>query len=143
MSLLPRRAVLSAAAIFLATQPPAAAQTRTSPPANTPAARPALPQEMLGTWAREQAECIDSDSEGRLHVTLKVLEFFDSKLEFSRVAGLSGGWWRVEGMSRETGKRARRASLELRMKTGDVLVLRNGPEKPEEFVRCKPAQLQG
>lgn len=117
---------------------PLLAQTKTAPP------RQSLPPEMLGSYGAEASDCTDSESEGRLHVTAKSLDFIDSKLTFKRIARQQDGWWRLDGTRRETGKRGQsRTSVEIRLKSPDVLSLRNGPQKPEDFVRCKPAQLQG
>lgn len=112
--------------------------------AQTPAPRgDALPAELLGSYGAEPSDCTESESEGRVHVTARALEFVDSKLAFTRVSRQRDGWWKIEGLSRESGKRARRISLEIRLKDKDTLSLRNDPQTVETFVRCRPAQLQG
>ena len=118
---------------------PLAAQTK------APAQQlPALPQDMLGSWGREPEDCTESESDGRMHITAKAVEFMDSKLHIQRIRQTKEGWWRLEGMKQETGKKIlRRAAMDLRLKGKEGLALSNGPEKPEDFVRCKPAQLQG
>jgi hypothetical protein len=103
-----------------------------------------LPAEMLGSWGREEDDCTDIQSESRLHVTAKRIDFADNRLTVSKISSQKQGWWRIDGMNREEGKRGtRRASLELRLQGKDRLLLRSGPGKPEDFVRCKPTQLQG
>ncbi len=133
-----RRGIAAFALIVCtAASAPITAQTRTPPPA-------ALPAEMLGSWGREEVDCTDIQSDGRLHVTPKQVQFADNTLTISRIASQKEGWFRVEGVNREEGKRGtRRASLELRLQGKDTLFIRNGPGRPEDFVRCKPAQLQG
>lgn len=104
----------------------------------------ALPADLLGSYGAEPTDCTESESEGRVHVTAKTLEFADSKLTFTRISRQRDGWWKVEGLSREAGKRTtRRVSLELRLKDRETLSLRSDPQKIENFGRCRPAQLQG
>ena len=118
---------------------PLAAQT-SSPQAEPPS----LPDGMFGSWALDQNDCIDPESESRMHVTSRSIDFAGNKLNIQRVRAVKGGWWRIDGTSREKGKpRQNRASVELRLSEAGRLTLRNGPEKPEQFVQCKPAQLQG
>ena len=103
-----------------------------------------IPAALLGSWGQDASDCTDADAEGRLHVTAKALEFVDSKLSITRVSQMRDGWTRVEGISRMQGKRGgKRVSLDLRIQSQDILSLRNGPQKPDDFVRCKPSQLQG
>lgn len=117
----------------------ARAQTGKQPPA--PAA---LPAQMLGSWGREEIDCTDFESDGRLHVTPKMLQFAANRLTISRVQMQKGDWWRVEGLNQEDGRKGRRrASLELRQPAPDRLLLRSGDQPPESFVRCRPVRLQG
>jgi len=123
--------------------PPVLAQTVTQASTKEPQAT-ALPTEMLGSWGRDDEDCTDIQSDSRLHVSAKRIDFADNKLTISRISSQKQGWWRVDGMNREEGKRGtRRASLELRLQGKDRILIRSGPGKPEDFVRCKPTQLQG
>lgn len=129
--------------LAFAASAPVLAQAAKQPSAKEPQAT-ALPTEMLGSWGREEEDCTDIQSESRLHVTAKRIDFADNRLTVSKISSQKQGWWRIDGMNREEGKRGtRRASLELRLQGKDRLLVRNGPGKPEDFVRCKPTQLQG
>ncbi len=134
-----KRLNLALSALCMLAVLPLAAQTR------APSAAPvSLPDSMFGSWALDQNDCSDAESESRVHVTSKAIEFVDNKMNIQRVRQIKGGWWRIDGLSQEKGKaRQSRATAELRQPGADRLSLRGGPEKPEEFVRCKPAQLQG
>ncbi len=126
-------------AIFLLGGLPLAAKTRAPG-----AVASVLPDSMFGSWALDQNDCSDAESESRLHLTSKAIEFVDNKLNIQRVRETKSGWWRIDGLSQEKSKSRRRpATVELRQTGADRLSLRSGPEKPEEFIRCKPVQLQG
>ncbi len=130
--------VLASMLILCAGDVPAAAQSK-----NAIQKKPAIPDAMLGSWGQDESDCVEVESDGRMHITPAAIGFPEHQLRITRILASRDGWWRIFGLTYETGKKPpQRAMIELRMKGHDGLILRNGQERPQDFIRCRPVKLQ-
>lgn len=110
-----------ALSLALATVMPAAAQTT-------------LPSGMQGTWARETADCMDQNSDGRVVLDGDDVLFFASTWTVRRWQR-SGDLWRATARVESEGERSR-GRIALRLMSDGRLEVRTEADEPLVLTKC-------
>jgi hypothetical protein len=99
---------------------------------------PALPKEMIGTWGFEDAESCAKGSDTQMTARAKEVEFFASAYRLQKISRQADGTVKGAGTRTEEGEPGRwRATIKLKLVSGDRLSVTTGRDEPMIYVRCK------
>lgn len=93
-----------------------------------------LPKSVQGLWGHEPADCANDDSDGRLTIEPKMVLFFATGYDVTRVARRKDGTLKISGFVAEEGEAGRtRGRLTLKLLAPDRLQVDGG----HVYHRCK------
>ncbi len=120
--ILKRSTILALAALALAAAPGSAAAQD-------------IPAAMRGTWADEPASCTKPESDARIAVAARHVQFFASDCTLKRLRHLGNGRWRADVRCEESGEH-NDGVIELRLVANGRLSLKLDNGLSETLVRC-------
>ena len=93
------------------------------------------PAGLRGTWAHEAAACTDRQSDGRVAIGEKKIEFFASSCTITKVRNASKSTWRANAKCVESDD-SQDVIIELRSVAAGRLILRVDSDEARALVRC-------
>ena len=103
---------------------------------------------MRGSWGVTVEDCTDVESEGRISVTARTVEFPGIRLDLTRIETRPDGGLRLTARRSESDSRGKMRSkgttrFDMRLLTAERLLLQIAGNPSEEFSPCKPTRLIG
>jgi hypothetical protein len=126
--------VFSAAALLLSLTAPAMAQS----------VIPALPKEMLGVWGFDAESCDEENSDTRMEVSSKEVEFYASSYDLKKIWRRANGSVKATATTSEEGEeRKRRGAIELKLVSPGKLSVKTDSDLSHVYSRCKRSGKAG
>jgi len=94
-----------------------------------------IPAAMRGTWAEEANLCTTPESDGRIAVRAREVQFFASDCRVKRLRNLGNGGWRADVACEDEGEH-NDGVIELRLVAGGRLSLKLDSNATQTLLRC-------
>ena len=108
-------------------------------PAMAQSAIPELPKEMHGIWGFDPESCDEENSDTRMTVSARSVEFYASSYDLKKISRRANGSVKATATTSEEGEaRKRRGAIELKLVKPDRLSVKTDSELSHIYSRCKP-----